>query len=906
MRSKIFLLINIILLATVTLGVASAADNSTNDLNLEFEEIDEIEIGKPIKSSFEDSSLLSDEEKITPNLTVKPTEKSYKYGADATITIKLSEGDIGIDGEVQATIDNTTYPIVITNGDGRLTIPNMETGTYPVTVKYNGTDRYESVTNTDATIVIEKSRKVTGNVTIENTTYGNPAILKITNFSDVDGNPVSAYGGFQLVGPAHPYGSIYVKKGSLTTQFNDLPAGNYSAWIVFGNSIGGKYEFENYVVDFVVNKAPMILTSEILDDIYNTKTLKIKAADLKNKLISGKINLTLDDETLMLDENITGELNIGLNSLKKGTHSIKIIFDDANYEKTINTKEITIEKEITSVNLTAKYSTAGENAIVNINVLNATGKVSVILNGREEILTLDKKGNAKYVIRNIAPGDYFVTAIYHGDDNYGFASAQTSFNIDKLNSSITINATDSKIGENTPVRVNVSEGATGIVIIDINGSEYAINLSETNSISVELESAGTYEIVATYFGDEIYKQSSSSANVVVSDKLPANISVSIPERIESGDEVHIDVGADTDAKLTVYINDEIITSENMTLKAGIYNITVVALENENYKSETYFKMFEVTKKDPSINITPIDNVKIGDFISVNVESESDGEITVKINGEKLVGDYEIKTSGAYTVTAESSETDNYKKGFETYAFNVEEEPIEPKNDPVIVIEIPEDIESGDTVLVNLSVLNATGNITIILDGTEIIKTLENSRAHINIENITTGTHTITAIYYGDETHNPSHNTTNIEITEEITPEPEKQNTTITITTPEEIKTGDTININISIANATGNVTIIFDGDESSLTLENGTAKLHVENITSGKHTITTIYYGDETYNPAHNTVNIEIAEEIIPQPEKQNTTITIIVPENIKVGDALDINISIANATGNISIFIDG
>nr|WP_295160588.1 Ig-like domain-containing protein [uncultured Methanobrevibacter sp.] len=906
MRSKIFLLISIVLLATISLGVVSAVENSTSDLSLEFEEIDEIQVDEPIKNSLEDSSLLSDDEKITPNLTVNPTEKSYKYGADATITVRLSDGDHGIDGEVQATIDNTTYPIAITNGDGRLTISNLETGTYSVIVKFNGTDKYESVTNTDATIVIEKSKKVTANVVIENTTYGNPAILKITNLSDVDGKLISAYGGFQLVGPAHPYGSIYVRKGSLTTQFNDLPAGNYTAWIVFGNNIGGTYEFENYAVDFVVNKAPMILTSEILDGIYNTKTLKIKAADLKNRMISGKINVTVDGETFLLNENITEELNIALNHIKKGTHSIEITFDDANYERSNQTKEITIEKEVASVNLTAEYSAAGENAAVNINVLNATGKVSVILNGREEILNLDKNGNAVYLIRNIAPGDYFVTVIYHGDDNYGFASAQTSFNIDKFNSTVTINANDSKINANSTISVNITEGATGIVIIGINGSEYAINLTETNSINVEFASAGTYNIVATYFGDDNYKQSSNNKTVTVSDKLPANISVRLPEKIESGDNVHIDISADTDAEVTLYINDEIITDSNMTFKAGTYNMTVVALENENYKYQTYFKVFEVTKKDASINITPLDNVKIGDVIAVNVESESDGEISVKINGVEIVGDYEIKTSGTYTITAESSETDNYKRGFESYAFTVEEDIIEPKKDSVIAIEIPDDIEEGDSVLVNVSVLNATGNITIIIDGAETIKTLENGLANITIKNITTGTHTITAIYYGDETHNPAHNTTNIEIAEEIAPEPEKQNTTITITTPEEIKTGDAINITINISDATGNVTIIFDGTESSLTLENGSAELHVENITMGKHSITAIYYGDETHNPAHNTTNIEIAEEIIPQPEKQNSTIKITVPENIKIGDAPDINISISNATGNISAFIDG
>ncbi|WP_407375062.1 Ig-like domain repeat protein, partial [Methanobrevibacter sp.] len=190
----------------------------------------------------------------------------------------------------------------------------------------------------------------------------------------------------------------------------------------------------------------------------------------------------------------------------------------------------------------------------------------------------------------------------------------------------------------------------------------------------------------------------------------------------------------------------------------------------------------------------------------------------------------------------------------------------------------------------------TGNITIIFDGDESSLTLENGTAKLNVENITAGKHNIAVIYYGDESHNPSHNTTNIEITEEITPEPEKQNTTITIIVPENIKVGDALDINISIANATGNISIFIDGDERTVPLENGTADISLNNISAGKHNIAVVYYGDENY--LKSTASKEFMVD------KYKSEIDVIIGE-IKLNEPVTVEIRIPNATGNIYVLVD-
>ncbi|MEE1128642.1 MAG: hypothetical protein UHW99_01535, partial [Methanobrevibacter sp.] len=57
-------------------------------------------------------------------------------------------------------------------------------------------------------------------------------------------------------------------------------------------------------------------------------------------------------------------------------------------------------------------------------------------------------------------------------------------------------------------------------------------------------------------------------------------------------------------------------------------------------------------------------------------------------------------------------------------------------------------------------------------------------------------------------------------------------------------------VDVSIPNATGNVTVIVDGVEHVVPLVNGSASYDIENVTAGDHSVVVVYSGDETHDSA--------------------------------------------------------
>ena len=554
MKLNRFLLMGIFLLAVMLVGCVSAADNATADsikldgdnIGLdsdEFSSVDEMGIGddsvedsNAISSSIETSDSMklknanddfviseneSEETKITPSLTVTPSAQTYKYGADVTLTVGLKDDeDVGISGEVTVIVDNTDYLVNVSNGRGSLTISGLENGTYDVLAIFNATEKYESVINSDAQFIVNKSRRVTADVVVENATYGNPAVLKITNLCDVDGKKLSAFGGFQIVGPSTPYGSFSVSRGKATVNLKDLPAGNYSIYIVFGNNIGGNYEFDNYIVNFTIFEAPVILSANADEYDYGSSgCLNVKVTDTKNKAISGKINVTIDNETYAFDVAVTnGEVNVTLDGLSAGEHSAEITFKADNYEFTnVTTGFFVVPKIITNLkadNLVMCYKNGSSWTVTltdsNNNVISGV-VVKIAVAGKVYCRITDVNGVASLPI-NLGPGVYDISASYEGNDDYANAFINRTVTVTKAiailsaenivmtyrdDSALLVSLTDSNGSPIAGVSVNMGIGkeygiktnASGIAKLPINLSpgNYTVTIS-FNSSKYEAES----------------------------------------------------------------------------------------------------------------------------------------------------------------------------------------------------------------------------------------------------------------------------------------------------------------------------------------------------------------------------------------------------------------------------------
>ena len=111
--------------------------------------------------------------KHTPVITVNVTDISV--GDIALINITAP---IDITNPVIININGTEYAVNVTSGIGQLPILGLSNGTYNVTVRYTGDDKYLSANNTTSFNVAKVNSTVT--VTAGNTTVGNVAIIELT------------------------------------------------------------------------------------------------------------------------------------------------------------------------------------------------------------------------------------------------------------------------------------------------------------------------------------------------------------------------------------------------------------------------------------------------------------------------------------------------------------------------------------------------------------------------------------------------------------------------------------------------------------------------------------------------------------------------------------------------------
>ena len=111
------------------------------------------------------------------------------------------------------------------------------------------------------------------------------------------------------------------------------------------------------------------------------------------------------------------------------------------------------------VTVPASSGKLGQDELINVTVNEtATGYINIIVNGEDHIKEI-VNGNVSYIIENIQPGEYNITAKYLGDNNYTNTTSEIqTVTVAKLPTDISLEVT-------TPV--NVTQIAT-IVIKRIN------------------------------------------------------------------------------------------------------------------------------------------------------------------------------------------------------------------------------------------------------------------------------------------------------------------------------------------------------------------------------------------------------------------------------------------------------
>ena len=742
-------------------------------------------------------------------------------------------------------------------------IGNLTVGSYDVKVVYSGNNKYNPGENITSFTVFDLSDNLF-TVTIDDTYVGGKTNVTVIG-------PKNATGNISIDG----YGSHKLVDGKVVIEINGTVAGRNKVILNYVPDATSEYEATSFMGTFNVAKLnSTIVVSEVNIDDDNVTIVVVTPNTNSTISINGK------------KYNVSGgKVVIPRNELNAGNHTvIATALEDNIYLEAINATVFNIPRK----DLTANITVDSENITVEFSE-NIDGEVLFDINGTH-IWAHIVNGKAIIPIPDtLNPGDYNVTAIFKGNDQYNNITLSDVFKLGKINSTIIPIASDILLGNDEVIRIIISPNATGKIDLYVDNvlADTFTNLSDVITYSLKNLEAGQHDIKVVYSGDSKYYGNENTTSFLVLEVDGFYFVVNVPDT-PVGEKVNVTVlvpknatgnisipGYDpvtiVDGKAVIQLN----ASDDVGRKA--LNVTYVPDAASEYNSTSKLVNYNIIKLTPNVLINIPDVIKKGDEVTVIISTESDGNVSVIINGVE----YTNKTikfvakEGNYTILAKTSESAKYYSAINYTTFNVDKVPV------IIDVEIPTNIGEGEPFTIKVNVTNGEGIVLVKVDDKEYYVPLDDKGiALLPLDNLTAGNHTVDVIYLNDgSSWNSSFNVFDVDGNSS------KLNVTyddmkITAKVPE---------------NATGNVTATINGVDYTGKIDNGTAVIDLDGVAPGTYDVLVSYMDNGTKV----TKNIKIT---VP---KLNSNIDLNV-SNIFIGDneLMLVNVT-SGATGYVLITMD-
>jgi hypothetical protein len=598
-------------------------------------------------------------------------------------------------------------------------------------------------------------------------------------------------------------------------------------------------------INLTVNCKNIIL----LDGLYDEANLNIP------------YDLTLKGEN---DATLTGSTSFIISSNQFNLKNIKINNLNSNNFITQNNGNLSIsnviitDNEVTNL-IRGDYVTIIDSIIANNNgiVLNNTFtsvKNSILLNN-SNLITGDYNLDYNWWGNTL---ENFQTKPFNGINNWLFLNVTADNTELEINQITNVNFAFYMINNN-----KISKYANlrdiDLVLTVVNGS--SVNSTSSDSkITFKLTALGNGELTAKY--NNIVTQvnfkfiksnpniSMNYNNILVGDDLI--IKILLPNDITGN--LTVKVSNQTQVKL-ICSNNIVFNFTN--LKAGNYNIDLNYSGDDKFLSKEIINNVVVSKHQSFTNLTLSEiNVDEDLILTITTNSGATGNISLYIN-DKLetlpLADskayYTIKniTRGDYRIAAIYNGDEKYLKSSD-YRF------IEVDNLNATLSSIIEDITYGEIVNVQIFLNdNATGNVSVTIDGVTNSSSVLNGRANITLVGIDAGLKNVLIFYSGDDTYFNKTQTANFTI--------KKANLIFTITSSN-IMIGQDAVIKIKVpAKTTGTFTI---GEDIINIPLSGDITYIIPDLEIGDYEITAFYNGNN-YFTVSNYTEFSVLEYVPPQ-----------------------------------------
>ena len=801
-------------------------------------------------------------DKVLANLNIHVED--ITFGENGLVIITLPSD---IDGSVvTVNVNDKIYPVTVENGFAKLPLRELNAGDYAISAVFAGNDKYlPGVSN--ALLTVSKADPAL-NVLISGVDYDGIFNINVA----LTGVDAIGLNGDVIVTVNNKDYSVNIVNGKGTAVGVKLAAGTYDFTAKFAgnvnyNDVSDSGKFSVAKVDSIIDVAvsdikvgeDAVISVKLLSDATGSVTVTVNGKDYTETVVNGVANVKVAD-------------------LKAGTYDVAVKYSgDNNYNAAVATSSFTVSKVDSTMDVTVNDIVFGGDLTVDVSLPDdATGEVVITVDGVDYPVPI-VDGKATGTIGGLAAGDYTVTVKYVGDDKYTGVEVAENVNVAKAQPVLGVVIADVDYGngfviEATLTGVN-SAPLNGNVIVTVNGKEYTVKVTDGKGIATgDKLAAGTYGFAAAWAGNDNYNAVAENGDFKVN-KVDSAIDVAV-DSIEFGEDAVISVKLASDAtgEVVITVNgvDYHVSIENgkatgtiSGLAAGYYTIAVKYAGDDNYNAVDVTKGVNVAKAQPVLGVviadvdygngfvieatlTGVNSAPLNGNVIVTVNGK---EYTVKVTDGKGIATGDRLAAGTYAFAAAWAGDDNYNIVTENGDFKVN------KVDSSVAVNV-NNIKVGEELTITVNVpSDATGDVTVSVDGKEYKVAIENGKAVKTISGLKADDYTVTVKYAGDNNYNEATADAEFSVSK-------ISDYNMDISVPE-IKEGVNSTISVDLPkDATGTVTVEIDGKKYTANLIDGTANVIVSGLSAGDYNITTVYSGDAKYDSMTKKGNITVIPNV--------------------------------------------
>ena len=812
------------------------------------------------------SNALLTVSKADPALNVLISDVGYD--GVFNINVALTGVDaIGLNGNVIVTVNNKDYSVNIVNGKGTAVGVKLAAGTYDFAAAWAGNDNYNAVGDSGKFSVAKVDSII--DVAVSDIKVGEDAVISVKLLSDATGSATVTVNGKDY--------TETVVNGVANVKVTDLKAGTYDVAVKYSgdNNYNAAVATSSFTVskvdstmDVTVNNivfgGDLTVDAVLPVDATGEVVITVNGVDYHVSIENGKATGTISglaagDYTVTVkyagDDKYTGvEVAENVN-VAKAQPVLGVVIADVDYGN-----GFVIEATLTGVN----------NAPL-------SGNVIVTVNGKEYTVKVTD-GKGIFTGDKLAAGTYGFAAAWAGDDNYNAVAENGDFKVNKVDSTIDVAVDTIEFGEDAVISVKLASDATGEVVITVNGEDYTAAIENgVVSVTVSGLKADDYTVEVKYAGDNNYNEATGSAEFSVL-KITPDMDVFVDGTVFGGDltvDISLPAGATGDVIITVKGEDYILANYTEAvvdgkvtktiggLDAGYYTIAVKYAGDDNYNAVDVTKGVNVAKAQPVLGVviadvdygngfvieatlTGVNSAPLAGNVIVTVAGK---EYTVKVTDGKGIATGDRLAAGTYAFAAAWAGDDNYNIVAENGDFKVN------KVDSSVAVNV-NNIKVGEELTITVNVpSDATGDVTVSVDGKEYKVAIENGKAVKTISGLKADDYTVTVKYAGDNNYNEANADAEFSVSK-------ISDYNMDISVPE-IKEGVNSTIGVDLPkDATGTVTVEIDGKKYTANVIDGTANVIVSGLSAGDYNITTVYSGDAKYDSLTKKGNVTVIPNI--------------------------------------------